>query len=62
MLAVGDLDAARNIDGLVERELDSFNQVEGNCVLQTAKIVILATVPRRKSAVLVLEAFGGLLR
>ena len=36
MLAVGDLDTAGDIDGLVERELDSFDQVEGNGVLQTA--------------------------
>jgi hypothetical protein len=33
-LAGRDFDSARDVDGLVERELDSFNQVKGDCVLE----------------------------
>jgi hypothetical protein len=35
--AVGDLYATRGVDGLIDWELDSFDQVEGDGILQAAK-------------------------
>lgn len=32
------VDAAGQVDGLVQRELDALNQVEGDCVLETAVV------------------------
>jgi hypothetical protein len=40
VFAVGDADGAGLVDGRVAGELDALDQVEGDCVFETAEAVI----------------------
>lgn len=37
-VGLANVDAAGQVDGLVQRELDALNQVEGDCVLETTVV------------------------